>query len=89
MVVLPLVLAACGQLVILKDPTERLVSSFILRKTGVRVRNLDCPSGEPAKVGQTFQCHFTGPDGRYTVDMLVTSIRGTRVEYDIRSHRTS
>jgi hypothetical protein len=84
---LPLVLAACGQSVILAKPTESVVAKFVFQHTGFRPRDVTCPSGEPAKVGRAFQCHFTGPDGKYIAYMSVTSTQGTRVDYQIQTER--
>lgn len=84
---LPLALAGCGQSVILAKPTESVVASFVFQHTGFRPRDVRCPSGEPAKVGQAFQCHFTGPDGKYIAYMSVTSTKGTRVNYQIQTQR--
>ncbi len=83
----PLALAACGQSIILQKPTERLVSRFVFQHTGVQPRDVTCPSREPAKVGQAFQCHFTGPDGKYTAYLLVTGVKGGRVDYRIQTER--
>jgi hypothetical protein len=81
-------LAGCGRSVILHVPTERILSNFVYRHTGYYPRDVRCPSGVPAKVGGSFQCRFTGPDGSYTADMLITSVHGQRVTYDIRTRRT-
>jgi hypothetical protein len=79
--------AACGQSVILQQPTERVVTSFVFDHTGFRPHDVSCPSGVPAKVGRTFQCHFTGPDGKYTAHMTITGVNGSRVDYEIQTMR--
>jgi Domain of unknown function (DUF4333) len=81
-------IAACGGSVILAKPTAVTVARFVFEHTGFRPRDVSCPSGVPAKVGGRFQCHFTGPDGNYTADMVIKSVKGTRVEYGINSRRT-
>ncbi len=85
--VLPLVLSACGQSVILASPTERVVRSFVFSHTGFRPGDVSCPSGVPAKAGERFQCRFTGPDGKYIAYLQVTRVSGTRVDYEIQSER--
>jgi hypothetical protein len=87
LVALPLLLAGCGQSVILPKPTEQVVTKFVAQRTGFRPHDVSCPSGVPAKAGKTFQCHFTGPDGKYIVYMKVIRVNGTRVDYQIRSER--
>jgi hypothetical protein len=84
---LPLALAACGQSVILAKPTARVVARFVFERTGFQAHDVTCPSGIPAQVGQRFQCHFTGPDGKYIAYLLVARVRGTRVDYRIQSQR--
>lgn len=47
---------------------------------------MHCPSGVEAKVGQEFDCHFTGPEGKpYTAHMRITKVDGERVDFDVRS----
>jgi hypothetical protein len=41
----------------------------------------------PAKAGRRFECHFTGPDGKYVAYMLITSVKGTRVNFRIQTER--
>jgi hypothetical protein len=86
-VLLPLLLAACGQSVILPRPTALVVTKFVHQRTGFLPNDVSCPSGVPAKVGGTFQCHFTGPDGKYIAYMKITSVKGTRVDYQIQTQR--
>ncbi len=80
-----LLLAGCGQAVILAGPTAQTVTQFVATHTGYHPRDVSCPSGIPAKVGRTFSCHFTGPDGKYEARMRVVSVHGRRVNYDIRT----
>jgi hypothetical protein len=81
-------LAACGGSVILAKPTAATVARSIFVHTGFRPHDVTCPSGVPAKVGGKLQCHFTGPDGKYTAYLVIQSVNGTRVEYQIDSRRT-
>jgi hypothetical protein len=87
-VLLPLALAACGGSVILAKPTAATVSRFVFQKTHFRPTDVSCPSGVPAKAGGTFQCHFTGPDGKYTAYLVIQRVKGSRVDYAIRTRRT-
>jgi hypothetical protein len=32
-----------------------------------------------------FRCHFTGPEGPYTVYLLIQKVQGTRVAYKLKS----
>jgi hypothetical protein len=74
--------------VILSKPTAQTVSRAVYERSGFRPTDVSCPSGVPAKVGGRFQCHFTGPDGQYTAYLLITSVHGQRVIYNIQSRRT-
>jgi hypothetical protein len=87
-VCLPLLLAACGGSVVLSQPTAQTVSNAVYRRFGFRPTDVSCPSGVPAKVGGRFQCHFTGPDGPYVAYLLIMSVHGQRVIYDIQTRRT-
>ncbi len=78
-------LAACGQAVILGKPTAQTVSHFVVTRTGYRPTDVRCPDGIPAKVGRTFTCHFTGPDGTYVARLRILTVHGSRVTYDIRT----
>ena len=89
LVCLPVLLAACGQRsVILAAPTEQVVAGFVYQHTGFRPSDVRCPSGVPAKAQGRFQCHFTGPDGTYTAYMVIASVHGQRVDYNIQTRRT-
>jgi hypothetical protein len=70
-------LAACGESVILQHPSERTVTQFVLQHTGFRPTDMKCPSGVVAKVGATFDCHFTGPDGKYVAHVRIASLHGS------------
>lgn len=87
LVLLPLALAGCGKLVILAKPTSNTVSRFVFQNTGFRPTDVSCPSSVPAKVGQKLQCHFTGPDGKYVAYLVIKSVKGTRVNFQIQSQR--
>ncbi len=82
---LGLLVAGCGQAVVLAGPTAQTVTQFVVTHTGYHPRGVSCPSGVPAKVGRSFTCHFTGPDGKYEALMRILSVHGRRVNYDIRT----
>jgi hypothetical protein len=91
-----LLLAACtggsheDRNMIVPDATANYVADFVAKNSPAKVRPTDvnCPSGIEAKVGGEFDCHFTGPDGKYTAHLKILSVDGTRVEYDVNTHRS-
>jgi hypothetical protein len=81
-------LAGCGENTIKVEETEQTVTRFVAKQTAYRKTDVRCPSGESAKVGVKFQCHFTGPDGRYTAYLRVLSVDGEKVVYRIVTRPT-
>jgi hypothetical protein len=77
-VCLAVLLTACGRSTIRPHATEQTVADFVFKQTGFRPTDVRCPSGIPAKVGSTFDCHFTGPEGPYTAHVRITSVHGQR-----------
>jgi hypothetical protein len=75
---------------IMPDATANYVADFVAKNSPAKIRPTDvsCPSGVEAKVGGEFDCHFTGPDGNYTAHLKILSVAGTRVEYDVATHRS-
>ena len=75
---------------IVPDATANYVADFVAENSPAKVRPTDvtCPSGIEAKVGGEFDCHFTGPDGKYTAHLKILSVDGTRVAYDVTTHRS-
>ncbi|BBY01089.1 DUF4333 domain-containing protein [Mycobacterium seoulense] len=62
------------------------VVDVVSRQTGFRPNDVSCPSGVEAKVGQEFDCHFTGPEGKgYTAHMRITKVEGEQVVFDVKS----
>jgi hypothetical protein len=86
-VYLAVLLTAC-QSTIRSHATEQTVTDFVFEHTGFRPTDVRCPSGIPAKVGSTFDCHFTGPDGRYTAHVRITSVHGQRATDYIVTRRS-
>ena len=78
-------LATCGESTIKPDGAERVVVNVVSTQTGFRPNDVRCPSDVEARVGVTFDCHFTGPEGPYTADMRVTKVQGERVVFSVRS----
>ena len=78
-------LAACGRKEVVAGRAAETVASFIASHTGFHPTDVRCPSGVEARAGQSFDCHFTGPDGPYVAHMHITSVSGTRVSFDIHS----
>ena len=77
-VCLVVLLAGCSVGTIRPHATEQTVADFVFKQTGFRPTDVRCPSGIPAKVGSTFECHFTGPEGPYDAHVRITSVRGQR-----------
>ncbi len=84
---LALQLAGCGQKATVKpDGAAQSVVDVVSGQTGFRPTDVSCPSGVEAKVGQEFDCHFTGPEGkRYTAHMRITKVEGEQVVFDVKS----
>jgi Domain of unknown function (DUF4333) len=80
-------LAACGTKTTVKpDGAAQSVVDVVSRQTGFRPADVSCPSGVEAKVGQEFDCHFTGPEGKpYTAHMRITKVEGEQVVFDVKS----
>ena len=79
-------MAGCGEKTIKADGAEQSVFSVVSEQTGFEPDDIECPDDEPAEVGHTFECSFTGPEGPYVVDMEVTEVDGDDVRFQIRSH---
>jgi hypothetical protein len=68
------------------DGAAQSVVDVVSRQTGFRPTDVSCPSGVEAKVGQEFDCHFTGPEGKgYTPHMRITKVEGEQVVFDVKS----
>ncbi|OBG18703.1 DUF4333 domain-containing protein [Mycobacterium sp. 852002-51057_SCH5723018] len=81
------VLAGCDAKSTVKpDGAAQSVVDVVSSQTGFRPTDVHCPSGVQAKVGQEFDCHFTGPEGKpYTAHMRILKVDGERVDFDVRS----
>ena len=84
MLPLAVLLSGCGTSVIKASGAEQSIIDVVSNKTGIKPSHVTCPSGEDAKAGNTFDCHFTGPGGRkYTAHMRITKIQGDAVNFYI------
>jgi hypothetical protein len=65
------------------------VVDVVSSQTGFHPTDVSCPSGLEVKVGQEFDCHFTGPEDKpYTAHMRITKVDGERVDFAVRSRPT-
>lgn len=82
-----LCLAACSSKSTIKpEGAAQSVVDVVAKRTGFRPTDVSCPSGVEANVGQQFDCHFTGPEGKpYTAHMRVIKVDGEQVLYDVDS----
>jgi hypothetical protein len=80
---------ACGTDTIKPSGAAKAVVDVVSRQTGFHPTDVKCPSGIAAKVGGTFDCHFTGPGGQpYTASMRIVSIKGSRVDFFVSTRPT-
>jgi hypothetical protein len=68
------------------EGAAKSVVDLVSQQTSFKPTDVKCPSGVDAKVGQEFDCHFTGPEGKpYTAHMKITKIEGDDVEFHIET----
>jgi hypothetical protein len=77
-------LTACGS-TIKPGGAAQSVVDLVSQKTKFKPTDVKCPDGVEAKVGVTFDCQFTGPDGNYVAHMKVLKITGEQVLFDIKT----
>ncbi len=77
-------LSGCGK-VIDADSAQKSVTDFVSQHTEFTPKDVKCPSGTNAKVGEEFDCTFTGPDGDYVAHLKITKVDGSDVLYDIET----
>jgi hypothetical protein len=81
-----ILLAGCGTATIKQHGAEQSVASVVAQQTGFRPTDVKCPSGVEAKVGNTFDCHFTGPEPKpYVAHVRITNVQGQRVVFFVNS----
>ncbi|OBG69709.1 DUF4333 domain-containing protein [Mycobacterium sp. E3339] len=85
--VLALQVAGChAKSTVKPEGAAQSVVDVVSSQTGFHPADVNCPSGVEAKVGQEFDCHFTGPEGKpYTAHMRITKVEGEQVVFDVRS----
>jgi hypothetical protein len=81
-------LTGCAAPTIKPDGAAKSVTDVVSQQTGFKPADVSCPSGVEAKVGQEFDCHFTGPEGPYTAHLKVTKVNGDDVEFFIQTKRS-
>jgi Domain of unknown function (DUF4333) len=79
-------LSACGS-TIKPDGAAQSVTDMVTSQTGFHPTDVKCPSGVDAKVGNDFDCTFTGPEGPYKAHLKITSVDGEKVGFDIKTNR--
>ncbi|OBH88715.1 hypothetical protein A5678_16140 [Mycobacterium sp. E2733] len=78
--------AGCSPKATVKPDGAAQSVDVVSRQTGFRPTDVNYPSGVEAKVGQEFDCHFTGPKGKgYTAHMRITKVEGEQVVFDVTS----
>ena len=77
-------LTACSS-TIKPDGAAQAVVDLVSEKTDFTPDDVKCPDGIEAKVGVTFDCNFTGPDGDYVAHMKIEKIEGEQVLFDINT----
>jgi Domain of unknown function (DUF4333) len=82
-------LAACGSSTIKPDVVAQSVVDVVSEKTDFKPTYVKCPDGVEAKVGGTFDCTFTGPDGDYLAHMKIDKVDGAQVLFGIETEKLS
>jgi hypothetical protein len=65
---------------VIPEGAAQTIVDVVSESTGFRPTDVTCPSGVEAKVGQQFECQFTGPEGPYTAYMRISKVDGQYVE---------
>ena len=73
--------------IVIPEAAAQTVVDVVSDNTAFTPTDVTCPSGVQAKVGQQFECQFTGPEGPYTAYLQITKVDGTYVEYAITTRR--
>ena len=72
---------------VIPEAAAQTIRDFLYEKFGFVATDVRCPSGVEAKVGQEFQCQFTGPEGPYTAYMRITKVDLPSILFDINTRR--
>jgi hypothetical protein len=73
--------------IVIPEGAAQTVVDVVSENTGFRPTDVTCPSGVEAKVGQQFECQFTGPEGPYTAYLQIKTVEGQYVEYYVTTRR--
>jgi hypothetical protein len=85
---LAMLLGGCGS-TIKPEGAAQSVVDMVKEQTGFEATDVKCPDGVEAKEGTTFECTYTGPEGKeYTADIRVTKVEGNDVEFYIKTKPT-
>jgi hypothetical protein len=77
-------LAGCAAPTITPDGAAQSVVNVVSQQTDFKPTDVKCPDGVEAKVGESFDCTFTGPDGDYLAHMKIDKIEGDLATFDVR-----
>ncbi len=77
-------LPACGP-TIQPEGAAQSVVDIVSEKADFKPTDVKCPDGIERKVGMTFDCKFTAPDGDYVAHMKIVKVKGDTVHYDIKT----
>ena len=72
---------------VIPEGAAQTVVDVVAENTGFRPTDVTCPAGVEAKVGQQFECRFTGPEGPYTAYLQITTVDCLYIEYSITTRR--
>jgi hypothetical protein len=79
-----LLLAACSSTgAVTQADVESQISSQIAAEVGVTPESVSCPGDLAATVGTTMQCTLVSEGQTFPVDISVTAVDGTNVNFDI------
>jgi hypothetical protein len=81
-----ILVTGCGMNTIKPQGAELSVANVVAQQTGFRPTDVKCPSGVEAKVGKTFDCHFTGPEPKpYVAHVRILMVQGKRVDFFVNT----
>ncbi len=76
-------LAACGEKTVEADSAAASVTDVVAEQTGFEPDDVSCPDDVEAKVGVTFECDFTGPDGDYVAEVEIVEVSGDEAQFRV------
>jgi hypothetical protein len=84
-VALAAMLVGCGKTTVQSESAEDSVVGVVSKQTGFHPDDVSCPDDVEAKVGNSFECSFTGPDGPYTASVEIRQVEGEDVLFHIET----